>query len=150
MNDTIDQKIREPNTVEERIVWVLEQMIRSSKIRGDYFKHINDFNSQYITDNIEPDPKTGVPVENREIYDAIHADFIFRVAWFGVFRAGLHGCDWSTVGVGISGCVKPVVLRPVFPVGICPGISHFLWTGCVLLGASIRRSVTSGQESAIR
>ena len=35
------QKVREPSTVEERIVWVLDQMISSTKIREDYLKIIN-------------------------------------------------------------------------------------------------------------
>ena len=95
-----NQKVREPSCVEERIVWVLDQMIRSSKIRGDYFKHINDFYSQYITTNIEPDSKTGIVTENKDIYDAIHADFIFRV--LGVIESfqGAMAASWKFTAPG--------------------------------------------------
>jgi hypothetical protein len=100
MNQKENQKAREPSTVEERIVWVLDQMTRSSKIRGDYFKYINDFYSQYITTNVEPDSKTGIMTENKEIYDAIHADFIFRV--LGVIESfqGAMAASWKFTAPG--------------------------------------------------
>ncbi|MHA1962094.1 MAG: hypothetical protein ACW99U_17960 [Candidatus Thorarchaeota archaeon] len=92
--------IVEPKTPEERIVWVLDQLIRSSKIRGDYFKHINDFYSKYITTNIEPDPTTGIMAKNKEMYDAIHADFIFRV--LGVIESfqGAMAAAWRFTAPG--------------------------------------------------
>ncbi|MFW9888259.1 MAG: hypothetical protein ACFFER_08765 [Candidatus Thorarchaeota archaeon] len=100
MDSSKASRIVEPKTSQERIVWVLDQLIRSSKIRGDYFKHINDLYSQYIAANIELDPNTKALTKNKEMYDAIHADFIFRV--LGVIESfqGAMAAAWEFTAPG--------------------------------------------------
>lgn len=94
------QDAREPSSIEERFVWMLDQMIRSSKISEKYFKLINDFYSQYIVTNIEPDPTTMVVTKDKEMYDAIHADLIFRV--LGVIESfqGAMAAAWKFTASG--------------------------------------------------
>ena len=95
MNDSGEGNTPYFRNLEDKLVWTLHQLIRSSKIRGKYFKHINEFYSQYIANNITPDSRTGVFTENKEIYDAIHSDFIFRV--LGVIESlqGAMAAAWK-------------------------------------------------------
>jgi hypothetical protein len=85
----------EPKAPEEKAVWILDQMIRSSKIRVEYFKHVASLDSQYITANVETDTTTGIVTKNKDMYSAIHADFIFRVLSFIESLQGAMAVAWK-------------------------------------------------------
>lgn len=85
----------EPKTIAEKTTWVLDQMIRSSQIRENHFKYVAENFSEYIVENVKLDPTTGVVTENRNMYDAMNVDYIFRV--MGVIESfqGAMAAAWK-------------------------------------------------------
>ncbi len=114
MSDKEQESVSDFGSLEEKLIWLLHQMIRSSRIRGDYFKIINDFYSQYIISNTVTDQKTGVVTEDKEIYDAIHGDLIFRV--LGVIESfqGAMAAAWKYTATGRRNLeeILPILIDP--------------------------------------
>jgi len=72
-------KLPETTTVDERLIWVLSRMYHSSKIRLEHFKHLAQYTSEFITKEVEKHPISGIVTKNKDMYAAIHVDFVSKV-----------------------------------------------------------------------
>lgn len=68
-----------PESIDEKLSWVLTVMEHSAEVRREHFRYRDEFNKQFITKKIDIDLKTGKLMKNKDMYGAIHVDYIFSV-----------------------------------------------------------------------
>jgi hypothetical protein len=67
---------REPKSISEKALWILEVLINTSRVREENFLYQESNINEYIRRHVDFD-KYGVPSKNKEMYAALHMDFIF-------------------------------------------------------------------------
>jgi hypothetical protein len=117
LNDAM--ALPEAESADEKLIWVLDQMIRSSNMREQYFIRINSFNSKFIENEISLDPKLGIVSKNKDMYGAIHVDYIFRVMGAIESFQGALAAAWrlSTKKSSDLEKVLKILINPVGPKG---------------------------------
>jgi hypothetical protein len=112
LNDTTS--LPEVNTPEEKLIWVLEQMIQSSKMRESHLIRINSYNNAFFKNEIDLDPNSGTVRKNKDMYAAINVDYIFRVMGFIESFQGALAAAWrlSTKKQSASEEVLNILVNP--------------------------------------
>ncbi len=67
---------REPKSISEKALWIFEVMINTSRVREENFIYQESNLNEYIRRHVEFD-KYGVPSKNKDMYAALHMDFVF-------------------------------------------------------------------------
>ena len=68
----------DPESPKEKLLWVLTVMEHSAEVRREHFRYRDLFNKEFISGEVEFDV-TGKLVNNKDMYGAIHTDYIFSV-----------------------------------------------------------------------
>ncbi|MFW9888231.1 MAG: hypothetical protein ACFFER_08620 [Candidatus Thorarchaeota archaeon] len=71
-------ELPDPESAQEKLLWVLTVMEHSAEVRKEHFRYRDLFNKDFISDKVEFDV-SGKLVKNKDMYGAIHADYIFSV-----------------------------------------------------------------------
>ncbi len=71
-------KLPKPETIDEKLIWVLEQMIRSSRVRYAHFMDLSKYTSDFVANKVGKDLETGIISENRDLYNAICVDSVTK------------------------------------------------------------------------
>jgi hypothetical protein len=72
-------ELADPESIEEKLSWVLTVMEHSAEVRREHFRYLDFFNKQFISGKVDFDVKTGKLIKNKDMYGAIHVDYIFSV-----------------------------------------------------------------------
>jgi hypothetical protein len=77
MSENIMEYFPPPETPEEKLVHVLGIMKNATRTRLRYFNYRHEQHEKYLSEKVEFDKETNLPVSKDRVFEAIHVDYTF-------------------------------------------------------------------------